>query len=117
TPSANARRFYTEAYKRGLDIKLGLAAFVMQAFCMAPSSAIGVVLVFFALLYTLKNQRLAMWLALLYAFGTPVFFRTGFLNHNLMLGHIAFAGVLCVWNPWNGTRLSARTRDFWCGVA
>jgi hypothetical protein len=117
SPWPNARRFYAEAWKRGLDIKLGLAAFVMQAFCMAPSSALGVVLVFFALLATLKNQRQAMWLALLYAFGTPVFFRTGFLNHNLMLGHIAFAGLLAVWNPWGWTRLTPRTRDVLCGVA
>ena len=112
----NARRFYAEAWRRGLDIKLGLAAFVTQAFCMAPSSAFGVVLVFFTLLHVLKNQRAAMWLALLYAFGTPVFFRTGFLNHNLMLGHFAFAGLLAVWNPSGSTRVAPKWRDFWCGV-
>ncbi len=117
TPWPNARRFYAEVWRRGYDIKFALAAFVMQAFCMAPSSALGVVLVFFALLATLKNQRLAMWLALLYAFGTPVFFRTGFLNHNLMLGHIAFAGLLAVWNPWGWSRMSPRTRDFLAGLA
>ena len=117
SPWPNARRFYAEAWRRGLDIKLGLAAFVMQAFCMAPSSAAGVVLVFFALLATLKQQRQAMWLALLYAFGTPVFFRTGFLNHNLMLGHIAFAGLLAVWNPWGWSRFSPRARDTLCGLA
>lgn len=113
----NSRRFYAEAWRRGLDIKLELAAWVMQAFCMAPSSALGVVLVFFALLSSLKSQRAAMWLALLYAFGTPVFYRTGFLNHNLMLGHIAFGGFLVVWNPWGGTRLSDRSRDVLCGLA
>jgi hypothetical protein len=75
------------------------------------------VLVFFTLLFTLKRQNVAMWLALLYAFGTPVFFRTGFLNHNLMLGHIAFAGMFAVWNPGASPRLSARTRDWLCGLA
>ena len=117
SPWPNARRFYAEAWRRGLDIKLGLAAFVMQAFCMAPTSALGVVLVFLTLLHTLKNQRTAMWLALLYAFGTPVFFRTGFLNHNLMLGHFAFAGLYAVWNPGGGTRLSPCARDVLCGLA
>jgi hypothetical protein len=116
TEWANARRFYALAWKKGLDIKLGLAAFVMQAFCMAPASAAGVVLVFLALRAVLARERAAMWLALLYAFGTPVFFRTGFLNHNLMLGEFAFAGFLVAWNPWGGQRLRVRTRDFLCGL-
>jgi hypothetical protein len=117
TPWPNARRFYAEAWRRGLDIKLGLAAFVMQAFLMAPSSALGVVLMYLLLRQVLRTDRTALWLALLYAFGTPVFFRTGFLNHNLMLGHIAFAGFLAVWNPWNGQRLTTRARDALAGLA
>ncbi|HEX9800196.1 MAG TPA: hypothetical protein VGC00_08520 [Thermoanaerobaculia bacterium] len=117
TPWPNARRFYAEAWRRGLDVKLGLAAFVTQAFCMAPSSAAGVVLVFLVLAATLGDRRRALWLALVYAFGTPVFLRTGFLNHNLMLGHIAFAGLVAVWNPWRGERLSQRTRALVAGVA
>lgn len=116
TQWANARRFYAIAWQKGLDIKLGLAALVMQVFCMAPSSALGVVLMFLALRAVLGRDRAAMWLSLLYAFGTPVFFRTAFLNHNLMLGHFAFAGFLAVWNPWAGTRLTLRTRDFLCGL-
>lgn len=116
TEWANARRFYAIAWQKGLDIKLGLAAFVMQAFCMAPISALGVVLVFLTLRAVLGRDRRAMWLALLFAFGTPVFFRTGFLNHNLVLGWFAFAGFLAVWNPWNGPRLRVRARDFLCGL-
>jgi len=116
TQWANARRFYALAWQKGLDIKLGLAAMVMQVLCMAPSSALGVVLVFLALRALLGRDQPALWLSLLYAFGTPVFFRTGFLNHNLMLGHIAFAGFLAVWNPWRGSRLSDRARDFFCGL-
>ncbi len=116
SPWPNARRFYAQAWQRGLDIKLGLAAFVMHAFFMAPASAAAVALMFLVLRPVFRD-RSAMWLALLYAFGTPVFFRTGFLNHNLMLGHIAFAGLAVVWNPWQGERLSRRARDVLCGVA
>ncbi len=58
-----------------------------------------------------------MWLALLYAFGTPVFFRTGFLNHNLMLGHIAFAGFLAMWDPGRSLDISWKTRAFLGGIA
>jgi hypothetical protein len=63
-----------------------------------------------------RSDRTAMWLALLYAFGTPVFFRTGYLNHNLMLGHAAFAGFCVMWNPWGLSWRSTR-RYFLGGVA
>ena len=94
-----AQEFYAEAWRRGYDVKFGLAALVMQAGAMAPSSALGVVVMFYLLRHIFGSGRTALWLALLYAFGTPVFFRTGFLNHNLMLGHITFMGFLAMWNP------------------
>ena len=79
---------------------VGTVLFAVTHFLlMAPSSALAAVLMFYALRYATRSDRTAMWLALLYAFGTPVFFRTGFLNHNVMLGHIAFAGFLAIWNP------------------
>lgn len=111
-----AREFFAESWKRGLDVKFGMAAFVMQAFCMAPSSALGVVLMFYLLRHLYGSDRWALWLALLYAFGTPVFFRTGFLNHNLMLGHIAFAGFLALWDPAGSIPWSSRTRYLAAGV-
>ncbi len=117
SPRFTSPIFYDEAYRRGLDIKLGLAAFVTQAFFMAPASALAVVLVFFVLRALVRDDRSALWLSVLYAFGTPVFYRTGFLNHNLMLGHIAFAGMVAVWNPHGGSRLSAGTRAVLAGVA
>jgi hypothetical protein len=117
TPRPNARKFFAEAWRRGLDVKLGLAALTMQILAMAPSSALAVVLIFFALRRIFRSDRTAMWLALLYAFGTPVLFRTGFLNHNLMLGHIAFAGFLALWNPGESERWSTRTRFILAGIA
>jgi hypothetical protein len=117
TPRSNARRFYAEAWRRGLDIKLGLAAFVMHFLFMAPISALSAVAMFYLLRRLLGSDRTAVWLALLYAFGTPVFFRTGFLNHNLMLGQIAFFGMLAVWNPSASLQWSTRTRYLLAGVA
>ncbi|MCO6511923.1 MAG: hypothetical protein J5I65_14150 [Aridibacter famidurans] len=93
-----AQQFYAEAYRRGLDVKLALGSWVMHAFLMAPSSALGAVAIFLLLAHLMQDNRWALGLALLYAFGTPVFFRTGFLNHNLMLGHIAFIGMMTLWN-------------------
>jgi hypothetical protein len=49
------------------------------------------VLMYYFLSVRLGNERRAMWLALLYGFGTPVFFRTAFLNQNLLLAHFVFA--------------------------
>jgi len=112
-----AQEFYREAWKRGFDVKFGLAAVVMQWFCMAPISALGVVAMFYLLRRILGSDRVAFWMALLYAFGTPVFFRTGFLNHNLILGHFTFMGFLAMWNPGNDTRWSAGLRYFLGGLA
>jgi len=117
SPWPMAREFYAEAWRRGLDVKLGIAAFIMQVLCMAPSSALGVLLVFYVLRLLLRSDRTALWLSLLYAFGTPVFFRTGFLNHNLMLGHIAFAGFVLLWNPEGRLRWSTRKRFILAGIA
>jgi hypothetical protein len=117
SPWPMAREFFAEAWRRGFDIKFGLAAFVMQVFCMAPSSALGAVIMFYVLRCIFESDRMALWLALLYAFGTPVFFRTGYLNHNLMLGHIAFMGFVAMWNPARTDRWSTPTRFFLGGVA
>ena len=117
SPWPMAREFYQESWKRGFDIKFGLAAMVTQVLCMAPSSALAVVLMFYILGTLTRSNRTALWLALLYAFATPVFFRTGYLNHNLMLGHIALLGFAAIWNPWQSTRWSARARYLLAGAA
>jgi hypothetical protein len=117
SPWPMAREFYAEAWRRGLDIKFGLASFVMQSLAMAPSSALGVVLMFLLLHKLFGAEKVALWLALLYAFATPVFFRTGHLNHNMMLGHIAFFGLVCLWNPDRLFAWSWRTRTCLAGLA
>jgi hypothetical protein len=117
SPWPMAREFYAESWRRGFDVKFGLAAMVMQTLCMAPSSALGVVVMFFVLRQLVRSDRAALWLALLYAFGTPVFFRTGFLNHNLMLGTFAFIGFVVMWNPSGSERWSPQWRMFFGGIA
>lgn len=117
SPWPMARAFYREAWRRGLDVKFGLGAWVMHAFAMAPISAAGVVVMFYLLRPLLGADGRALWLALLYAFGTPVFFRTGYLNHNMMLGHVAFFGFFLMWNPSGNPRMSSRARFFLGGVA
>lgn len=117
SPWPMAREFYRESWRRGLDIKLGLAAAVMQAFCMAPISAMGVVAMFYLLRRVFASDRTAFWLAILYGFGTPVFFRAGLLNHNMMIGHFAILGFLIMWNPSGAAHWPEALRYFLGGLA
>lgn len=100
SPWPMAREFYREAWRRGYDVKFGIAAIVMQLLCMAPISAFGVVLMFWTLRHLSRSETAALWLTLLYAFGTPVFFRTGFINQNMILTVVGFAGFLMLWHPF-----------------
>ncbi|HEY3841465.1 MAG TPA: hypothetical protein VGL72_33070 [Bryobacteraceae bacterium] len=117
SPWPMAREFYAESWRRGLDIKFGLAAIVMQVFCMAPVSALGVVAMFWILRRLFGSDRTGFWLSLLYAFGTPVFFRAGILNHNMMMGHLTFIGFLIMWNPGSNTRWPQHLRFLAGGLA
>lgn len=91
SPWPMAREFHRQAWVRGLDIKFGLAAAVTQMLCMAPVSALAAVALH-DLLRRRYAARTALALTLLYAFGTPVFYRAGFLNQNMLAGHMALFG-------------------------
>lgn len=94
-------QFYRQAYERGLDVKLALASGVTQAFLMAPLSALSVMVMFLVLVRLTGSVGASAILALLYAFATPVFYRTAQLNHNLLLGHAAFFAFVLLWRPWD----------------
>ena len=101
TPFPLVREFYRKATERGLDVKLGLAAAVMQSLLMAPLSAFSVVLMFRILLSLIGSVRTALFLALLYGFATPVFYRTAQLNQNLLVAHFALFAFAALWRPWD----------------
>jgi hypothetical protein len=75
---------------QGLDVRFGIATAVMQLFAMAPLSAAAVVVMARVLGALGFPPQTLPWLALVYGFGTPIFFRTGFLNQNLLVAHFAF---------------------------
>lgn len=94
-PRPNRSKFMNEARARGLDIKLALAAASIQVGLMAPLGALAAVVMFFFLRVRLGDERMALWMALLYAFATPIFFRSAFLNQNALVAHcVLFAFVL-----------------------
>ncbi|MEX2048825.1 MAG: hypothetical protein WEB90_04545 [Gemmatimonadota bacterium] len=120
-PRPNRTAFMNESRARGLDIKLGLAAAVTLVGLMAPASALAMVLMYYFLSARLKDERQATWLALLYGFGTPIFFRTAFLNQNLLLAHfVLIALAALVWPRSEGagpSRRSERVAGFCLGVS
>lgn len=105
-PRPNRSRFMNEMRARGLDVKLALAAFAMQLGLMAPLGALAVVVLYKLLTLRLGDRQRALWLALLYAFGTPLFFRSSFLNQNAILAHLVFFAWAVL--AWPGQRPESR---------
>ncbi|MBL0169308.1 MAG: hypothetical protein IPP90_01090 [Gemmatimonadaceae bacterium] len=108
-PRPNRTLFMNEMRKRGLDVRLAIAALLTQIGLMAPLGALAAVVVFGYLRGHAQDERTALWLSLLYALGTPLFFRSGFLNQNALLAHcVLFSWVLLT---RVGAGPTARTRD------
>ncbi len=96
-----AQEFYEKSRAKGFDVKFGLAAGITQAFAMAPISALGVVVMFWILSSLTKNTRISILLAFLYAFATPIFYRTAQLNQNVLLANFALFSFALLWRPWS----------------
>jgi hypothetical protein len=96
-PRPRRVEFYRKIRERGLDIQFALAAAVMQAFFMAPLSAFAAVVMFGVLRWRGLTERRALLYSFLYALGTPVFFRTAYLNQNLFLAHLTFFAFVILW--------------------
>jgi hypothetical protein len=94
-----AQEFYRKSREKGFDVKFGLAAAITQSLVMSPISALSVVVMFFILLSLTENRRASILLALLYAFATPIFYRTAQLNQNLLVAHFAFFAFALLWRP------------------
>ncbi len=109
-------KFYREVRRRGLDVRFGLVGIITMVFCMAPLSAFGVVVMFRMLVGAGLTDRSALGLSLLYAFATPVLFRSAYLNQNLAVGVVALASFWLLWNPGEGLRWSPSARNALAGA-
>jgi len=116
SPWPLAREFVRKARDRGLDVKFALGAWVMQAFAMAPLSALSVALMFTILRSLTRSTRAAGWLAVLYAFATPVLYRTAQLNQNLLVAHCALFAFALLWRPWDDPATPGRPHYFVAGL-
>jgi hypothetical protein len=109
-PRPGRVEFYQKVRRLGLDVRVALVGAITMAFCMGPLTALSAVLVFNILFRLGLRRAHALGLALLYAFGTPVFFRTAFLNQNLAVGVFALAAFYLLWDPDDGSWLGIRWR-------
>jgi|GEM_PF-363121 len=116
SPYPMAQEFYKRSRELGYDVKFGLAAGVMQAFAMAPLSALSAVVMFYVLLGLKLPLRSALLLSLLYAFATPIFYRTAQLNQNLLVSHCAFFAFALLWRPWDTEDQPRRPAYFLAGL-
>jgi hypothetical protein len=99
TPYPDRLQFYQKVRARGLDVHLGAAAAITAVFFMAPLTALSVVVIFVLLRRLRFPFRIALWLALLYAFGTPMFFRTATISLNLLVALLGVFAFALVWSP------------------
>ena len=83
---------------------------------MAPLSALSAVVMFIVLTRLTSSVRAALILSLLYAFATPILYRTAQLNHNLLLAHFAFFAFVLLWRPWDDPASPKRPRYFLAGL-
>lgn len=74
-------------------------AFVTVALVMAPVTAATVAYLRSQLIAAGVPAASAAWAALLYGLGTPVLFRTGYLNHNLLVADAGLVAFLLLWDP------------------
>jgi hypothetical protein len=91
-----------EIFRKTVDAGRGfyflLVAFLTVALVMAPATA-GTAAYFCSRLVDAGLPAAnAAWVALLYGVATPVLFRTGHLNHNLLVGDAGITALLLLWD-------------------
>jgi hypothetical protein len=91
------REMFRKVKLAGKDLRFGAATVVTSVFLMAPIAALCVVLLYGFLEARGVERKRAVWLALLFAFGTPVFYRVAYLSQNLLLMAATFGAFLCLY--------------------
>jgi hypothetical protein len=95
----NDGEFFWRTVREGLQFYFLLIAFITVALSIAPITAATAAL-FCARLQTFGiSSANAILVSLLYALGTPIFFRAALLNHNILVCNAAFAALLILWDP------------------
>ena len=120
TRHTNSIKLLQKVKENGLSLRFGAATVVTSVFLMAPLSALTIVFMFHILCKRGQSSRQALWLSLLFGFGTPFFFRTGVLNHNMLIMYAVFLAFYLLWiRPGMDFPVSIKNRliaGFLCGL-
>lgn len=114
------REMYRKVKQAGLDLRFGASTAITSALLMAPLCAGLVVLMYVELRRRLVDERRAVWLALLFAFATPLFYRSAHLNHNVFLMAVLFGAFALLWRELESPTPSLARRagaGLLCGLA
>ena len=76
-----------------------LVAFVTVALVMAPATALAMAILCGRMMEAGVPAAKAAAASLLCGLGTPLLFRTGHLNHNLLVADAGFIALLLLWDP------------------
>lgn len=116
TKYQNRANLFKLAKLAGKDLRFGASAVVTSVFLMAPLSALFTVLVYLFLLKRGVPRPRAVWLALLFAFGTPIWYRTAHLNHNMFLMEALFGAFLILFADPDREYEPSTQRRAWAGL-
>ncbi|HEX2679066.1 MAG TPA: hypothetical protein VHM19_20590, partial [Polyangiales bacterium] len=116
TKYKNRRAMFRLVKLAGKDLRFGAATAITSVFLMAPLCALCVVLLFRFLLGRGVPRERAVGLSLLFAFGTPLFYRAAHLNQNVLLMAAAFGAFLLLYEPPGKAYDPSLKRRLWAGV-
>ena len=97
TDLPNRVAFFRVVRDRGLLLRFAASAAITSLFVMAPLGAALVVAMYGVLARRGVPDSRALGLALLFGFGTPIFYRTAHLVHNMFLLAAVFWSFLLLW--------------------
>jgi hypothetical protein len=100
-PANDDGEFFWRTVREHLQFYFLLVAFLTVALVMAPITA-GTAAFLCARLQSFGiSTANAILTSLLYALGTPMFFRAALLNHNTLVCNAAFMALMILWDPAN----------------
>lgn len=111
----NRVQFFRLVKERGLDLRFGAATLITTVFFMAPITAAFLVYFYGILRARGMHAGDATGLTFLLGFGTPLFFRTSTLNHNLFVMYAMFLAFCLLWLGRDANGSLSPARRFWAG--
>ncbi len=115
-PRESRREFFRMARENGWDIRFGLVGLITVVFFMAPLTAWSATVLYRTLLRAGLPPGQTLAASLLYGLGTPVFFRTGYLNQNLAVAVFTLVAFCLLWDPGDRSPHPPRARLLLAGL-